>query len=112
METIYTHAEIDDAQIKNFLQETFRELKAFKYESLNESKPEIGFNEENLSHILYDTYFDSEKIEFGNQINIYRTPEKNSEERSIFIAKKISLKFSIATLVTYTNPEDTSPYYC
>ena len=37
--------------------------------------------------------------------------DENSEERSINIGKRISQKFGLITLVTYTNPEDPSPYY-
>ena len=111
METIYTHNKLEDLTIKNFLEKTFPGISVFKYDLINDSEPEEGFDTDNPFHIFFHPYFDNEKIEFGNKIDIYRTPEENSEERAIFLGKQLSQELNLETLVTYKNPEDPSPYY-
>jgi hypothetical protein len=111
MEGICTHIPLEDAQIKLFLQEIFPGLKAFQCDFQSGMEPEIGFNAEDPSHILFENYFNRDKLEFGTQITIYRSPDAHSEERAMFIARKLSQKFNSKTLIAYDNPEDPSPYY-
>ena len=112
LETLYTATPIEQTQIKQFLQEVFPGLKAFYCNFIaGESDAEAGFNAENPSHILFEVYTDDKKIEFGTQIAIYRTPNSDSEERSMFLAQKMSQKFDLKVLITYSHPEDQSPYY-
>lgn len=111
METIYTHTKIEDITLKTLLQKIFPGVQVYKYDLINDSEPERGFDMNNPCHIFFHPYFDNEKIEFGNKIDIYRTPEENSEERAIFVGKQLSQELNLETLVTYTNPEDPSPYY-
>ena len=110
METIYSDKIIADEIISDSFASLFPELKLFKWDFIAQ-EPE-GYDENNSNHIIFNTSYIEDKIEFGFSINFFRTPLENSEERSLVIAKRFAKNLDCRILVSFTlpsNPQD--PFY-
>ncbi|MFC7346157.1 hypothetical protein ACFQO9_05405 [Chryseobacterium zhengzhouense] len=110
MEDIYLDRKVDTEEIGKKLHNLFPSLSVFYYDF--KDIPPTDLDIENSNQIFFNTYYQKEKLEFGFTISIYRTPDENSNERAMFIAKSFSDSFKVRTLVPYIlpqNPQD--PYY-
>ncbi len=101
MEFIYTNQKIDKTEFASFLKQLFPSLSIFYWDFISE--PPFSFDSNNPQHIVFNSEFDSEKLEFGFQLCICRTPEENAEERALYIAENLSRTFNIKVLVPFTD---------
>lgn len=110
MENIYLDKPIEIEEIRKNLSEIFTDLEVFYWDFADDIPS--NFNSENSNQIFFNTIFDGERKEFAFVITIYRTPDDNSDERQLFIAKYFSEKHKLRTLAVYVHPDDTDyPYY-
>lgn len=110
MEDIYLDRKVDIEEIGKKIHNLFPSLSVFYYDF--KDIPPTDLDIENSNQIFFNTYYQKEKLEFGFIISIYRTPDENSNERAMFIAKSFSDSFKVRTLVPYILPQDPQdPYY-
>lgn len=110
MEDIYLDRKVDTEEIGKKLQNLFPGLSVFYYDFIDD--PPTDLDIENSNHIFFNTDYQKEKLEFGFKVSIYRTPDENSNERAMFIAKSFSDSFKVRTLVPFVFPQDPQdPYY-
>lgn len=110
MEDIYLDNKLEIGCIKERLFNLFPELFPFYYDFNSESPKE--FDSSNPNHIIFNTSYQEEKLEFGFAISIYRTPDKDHQARALFIARAFSDFYGIRVLVPYTNSDKPGyPYY-
>ena len=103
MEDIYVDAVLDKEMVSLSLARLFPDLKIF-YWDLNDDSPN-GYDSENDKHIFFNININNNKKEFGLIISIYRTPDKDAEERALFIGREISNESNVRVLVPFINPE-------
>lgn len=97
-------------EIEIFLNSLFSKLNFFFWNfSTNQPK---GFDTQNENHKNYSVDVNQEIVEFQNCITLWRMPEENSNQLSLFIGKKLSDKFGIRVLIPYTIPgKEFDPYW-
>lgn len=110
MEDIYLDREVDTEEIRKIIHNIFPGLSVFYYDF--KENPPADLNFENSNHIFFNTDYQKQKLEFGFTISIYRTPDEDSNQRAMFIAKSFSHSFNVRTLVPFVFPQDSeNPYY-
>jgi hypothetical protein len=110
MEDIFLEKEVNISVIRSILIELFPDLNIFFWNLDVESTK--NFNPENNNHIFFNTTLQSNKDEFNFLVSIFKTPIEDSQERALFIGKKMSTAFNLKVLVPFTNPEfPNDPYY-
>ena len=110
MENIYLDNPIEIEEIRKNLSEIFTDLEIFYWDFADDLPS--NFNLENSNQIFFNTCLDEERKEFTFVITIYRTPDDNSDERQLFIAKYFSEKNKLRSLAVYVHPNEPNyPYY-
>ncbi|UOQ76919.1 hypothetical protein MUN84_20950 [Hymenobacter sp. 5516J-16] len=108
MEEMYVSENLSAAQIQQFLQTAMPGLTAFPWEMLLGEKEPMEFDSRNPTHIFFETT-ESEVPQFPQHVAIYRTPTKDEEARSLWLAQSLSEQFQLNVLVPFTHPE--KPHY-
>ena len=71
-----------------------------------------GLLDYSVDLITFDTEFETDRIEFGCKISIYRTPEENAEERALYIGSQLADLLQKRVLVPFTHPDyKYDPYF-
>ncbi len=110
MEIIYSDTALEDAFIRNTIENLFPVLQVFMWDFTAEQP--VGYHDKDPHHIFFNLYSDLNKPEFAHTISIYRLPESHSQERSLLIGRALSLKVNTRILVPYIHPQEPeNPYY-
>lgn len=99
MEDIFLRESIEIEKIQKVLEELFTELTVFHYD-FNSKKPkklDLG----NPKHIFFHIINHYTGKAFDYEIRIYRTNSIAENARALYIAKKLSVDYSISTMVDY-----------
>lgn len=110
MEDIHLDEIISNDSVAKCLRQIFPDFTVFHYDFSD--NPPVDFDSENSNHIIFNTQYFKDNLEFKFKISIYRTPDKDSPERQIYIGKIFSDLCKVRVLVPFTNPDDPQcPYY-
>ncbi|RZK37742.1 MAG: hypothetical protein EOO61_08605 [Hymenobacter sp.] len=109
---VFADAEVIPETVKEIVEALFPGLLLFEWDpyGTNGGKIDpIGFNENDATHVLYDIY-KQERAEFQWRISLYRVGEIIGQEiyrskREQLVARALSVKNQIRTMVAYQLPE-------
>ena len=110
MEDIYLDDSLSTEIITETLESIFPGLTVFYFDFSNDEPN--GFDSTNSDHIIFNYTMNNECLEFGFKISIYRTPENNSYERSLYIGYMFSKLNMVRVLAPFINPNEPDyPYF-
>src|SRR5688500_20385500 len=102
MEFLYTDNRVSNDVIEGVLKASFPSRDIISSYSLPDLSDHLWKREDLL---IFEVEFDEARKEFGCKISIYKTPEEDSQERSLFLAGKLSNSLQSRVLVPFTHPE-------
>jgi len=109
-ETIYTDKAIEITEIKAALSVIFPGLSFYHWDFMEDSPETMDVDKP--EHILFNTNYLPEKLEFGFSISVYRLPESNSQERELYLGQHFHSLMHLRFLVGFRKPDEPDdPYY-
>ena len=110
MEHIHVDKIIENDIIQKTISKIFPDLDVFHFDFEDEKPDALDY--ENPKHIIFNTQFSPDTLEFGFTIGIYRTPDNYSTERALYIGKLFSEYNKVRVLVPFRKlDEPHDPYY-
>jgi len=108
--SIYFEKNLTGSEITKFLENLFPSLVFFNWD-FSGDKPE-GFDSTKNTHINYTYDFNKEVFEFQYYITIWRVPEVDSQERTLYVGRQLHQFIESRVLVPYTRKEnEIDPYW-
>ncbi|WP_022822846.1 hypothetical protein [Hymenobacter norwichensis] len=112
METVYVDGIVTDEEIKEIIVSLFPNLSPFRWNLFDGEEEPKGFDSSNLKHVFFATSVAKDSIEFNLKIWFFMNQSAHTDEREKLIAKTLSAKYHLRTLVPFTHPEQPlDPYY-
>jgi len=103
MEFLYTDTRVEPEIMAGVLESIFPGFEIVFWDRMMQ---ENDFNFDSADNLVFNIEFKEKKKEFGCTISIYRTPENHSQERALFIGRKLSAVLQKRVLVPYTSPAE------
>ncbi|WP_426492335.1 hypothetical protein [Hymenobacter sp. 102] len=101
---------LSDNLLQQTLQMALPQLRVFPWALLLGEEP-MEFNSGNPAHVFFEVT-ESGIPHYTQQLNLYRTPESDWEERALWLGQLLSVSCNVEVLVPFTHPEKPdNPFY-
>ncbi|MBO0360996.1 hypothetical protein J0X19_23755 [Hymenobacter sp. BT186] len=112
MEAVYVDGVVTAEEIKETITGLFSSLSPFQWNLFDGDAEPEGFDSSNPKHVFFATSVSNDSTEFNLKIWFFMNQSAHADEREQLIAKTLSAKFHLRTLVPFTHPKQPlDPFY-
>jgi len=116
MEEVGIQAKLERKELVQFIHSLFPKKELINWEGdfektfIYNGKENVETNQTDTNFLGYALQIQTTESEFPTLITLHRTSEKNSEERELFLAIKLSQKFNCKTIIKAPNKLSKHPF--